>query len=286
MRAAYYGGTALTGSGQSVGLFEFSSYNENDVTYYFRQVGPTSTVPINGVSTDGSSVSCTPDNCGDDEAEVALDIEEAISMAPGLSQVLVYVAQTSDYDIFNKMATDNIAMSLSCSWGWEPADTSSDDPIFIEFAAQGQSLFVASGDNGAYSQMLPGSNGPFVYPAEDAYVTSVGGTDLTTTGPGGAWESEIALSYFDSDKKVPTRVAAGFLRTIFRSPPGSRRRRLSPLEHRRAIATSRTLPQKRTSTITSATAAMAAATARDNTVITTGAERVSRRPDGPATWRW
>ena len=195
MRAAYYGGTALTGSGQSVGLFEFSSYNENDVQTYFNSVGPTLTVPINGVSTDGSGVSCTVDDCGDGAAEVALDIEEAISMAPGLSQVLVYVAaHPNDADIFNKMATDNIAMSLSCSWGWEPADTSSDDPIFTEFALQGQSLFVASGDNGAYSPTPPGSNGPYVYPAEDEYVTSVGGTVLTTTGPGGAWVLETATS--------------------------------------------------------------------------------------------
>ena len=139
-------------------------------------------------------MSCTAETCGDHEPEVALDIEEAISMAPGLSQVLVYVAVSNDADIFNRMATDNIAKSLSCSWGWEPADPTSDDPIFKEFAAQGQSLFVASGDNGAYSPTPPGSNGPYVYPAEDAYVTSVGGTDLTTTGPGGAWVLETANS--------------------------------------------------------------------------------------------
>src|SRR2546429_3557781 len=31
-----------------------------------------------------------------------------------------------------------------------------------------------------------------VYPADDPYVTSVGGTDLTTSGAGGAWSSETA----------------------------------------------------------------------------------------------
>ncbi|MGO9371098.1 MAG: PKD domain-containing protein [Syntrophobacteraceae bacterium] len=190
MRAAYYGGTTLTGSGQSVGLFEFSSYNASDVQTYFSNVKQTLNVPVNGVSTDGSGLSCTATSCGDAEPEVALDIEEAISMAPGLSQVLVYVAESSDPDIFNRMALDNIAKSLSCSWYWYPADPTSDDPYFKEFASQGQTLFVASGDYGSF----PSNANPYYYPAEDAYVTSVGGTDLTTNGAGGAWESETAWS--------------------------------------------------------------------------------------------
>jgi kumamolisin len=186
LRVAYYGGTALTGTGQSVGLLEFAGYNEADVTSYFAKVKQTLTVAVNGVSTDGSSLSCTG-KC--DDTEQVLDIEVAISMAPGMSQVRVYVSDTSDASIFNKMATDNISKSLSCSWGWSPADSSSDDPIFKEFAAQGQNLFVASGDSGAYKKRSKD-----VYPADDAYVTSVGGTDLTTASAGGAWKSETAWS--------------------------------------------------------------------------------------------
>jgi len=187
MRAAYYGGTALTGSGQSVGLVEFAGYNMADVTNYFNKVGQPLNVSVVGVSTDGSSLSCTG-KC--DDTEQVLDIEVAISMAPGMDKVLVYVSNTSDVSIFNKMATDNIAKSLACSWGWSPADPSSDDPIFKEFAAQGQTLFVASGDSGAYR-----SRSRYVYPADDAYVTSVGGTNLTTTSAGGSWKSETAWSY-------------------------------------------------------------------------------------------
>ena len=184
MRAAYYGGTALTGKGQSVGLLEFLGYNITDVSNYFTKVKQTNTVTVTGVSTDGSSLSCTR-RC--DDTEQVLDIEEAISMAPGLSSVRVYVSDTSDVSIFNKMATDNISKTLSCSWGWSPADPTSDDPIFKEFAAQGQNLFVASGDSGAY-----GRRSSDVYPADDAYVTSVGGTDLTTSSAGGLWKSETA----------------------------------------------------------------------------------------------
>ena len=223
MRAAYYGAGALTGSGQAVGLVEFAGYNQNDVVTYFSQVGQKLAVSIVGVSTDGSSLSCTG-NC--DDTEQALDIEEAISMAPGMSSVLVYVSDSSDVSIFNRMATDNIAKSLSCSWGWSPADPSSDDPIFKEFAAQGQTLFVASGDSGSYR-----SRSRFVYPADDAYVTSVGGTDLTTAGAGGAWESETAWP--DSGGGIsPDRIAipswqltAG---VITSANKGSKRYRNSP----------------------------------------------------------
>jgi kumamolisin len=181
-RAAYYGGTALTGAGQSVGLLEFAGYNQADVTKYFSTVGQPLTVSVVGVSTDGSSLSCTG-SC--DDTEQVLDIEVAISMAPGMNQVRVYVSDTSDVSMFNKMASENLAKSLSCSWGWSPADTSSDDPIFKEFAAQGQNLFVASGDSGAYRK-----KSRYVYPADDQFVTSVGGTDLVTASPGGPWQSE------------------------------------------------------------------------------------------------
>ena len=181
-RAAYYGGTALTGAGQSVGLLEFAGYNQADVAKYFSTVGQPLTVSVVGVSADGSSLSCTG-SC--DDTEQVLDIEVAISMAPGMNQVRVYVSDTSDVSMFNKMASENLAKSLSCSWGWSPADTSSDDPIFKEFAAQGQNLFVASGDSGAYRK-----KSRYVYPADDAFVTSVGGTDLVTASPGGPWQSE------------------------------------------------------------------------------------------------
>jgi subtilase family serine protease len=197
MRVAYYGGTALTGAGQSVGLVEFGGYNLADVKAYFTKVKQPLTVAVTGISTDGSSLSCAR---GCDDTEQVLDIEEAISMAPGMSEVRVYVASasnpTGDVKIFNQMATDKdksghpLVTSLSCSWGWSPADPTSLDKIFQEFAAQGQTLFVASGDSGAY-----GTKSKYVYPADDAWVTSVGGTVLTTNGAGGSWKSETAWRY-------------------------------------------------------------------------------------------
>jgi len=192
MRAAYYGGTTLTGTGQAVGLFEFGPYNLIDVQNYFSLVGQPLNVPIVNVLLDGVNGIC---GAGCDDGEEAIDIQQAISMAPGLSAVIVYEGN-DDTDMFNQMAADDVAKALSCSFGFLPADPSSDEPIFQEFAAQGQNLFVASGDSGAYygnpADCADFSNlaGCIFYPADDPFITAAGGTDLTTNGAGGPWMSE------------------------------------------------------------------------------------------------
>ena len=180
LRAAYYGSGSLTGSGQSVGLFEFAGYQISDVQNYFKKLNQPLNVPVNGVSLNGVSLSCPPASC--DDSEQALDIEVAISMAPGLSQVVVYVG-SNDVSIFNKMASDNTSKQVSCSWGWSDNEKSL-DPIFKEMAVQGQTVLVATGDQG--SSTAAG----VVWPSDDPFVTAVGGTDLVTITPGGAWKSE------------------------------------------------------------------------------------------------
>jgi len=110
-----------------------------------------------------------------------------VSMAPGLSALYVFVG-SSDTAILSSMSTYTpLSAQLSSSWTWSPSDPSTDDPYFEKFAAQGQNFFQAAGDSGSYTILSRA-----VYPADDAYVTVVGGTDLATTGPGGAWASETA----------------------------------------------------------------------------------------------
>ncbi|MGA9425853.1 MAG: chitobiase/beta-hexosaminidase C-terminal domain-containing protein [Terracidiphilus sp.] len=201
MRAAYYGGTALTGKGQSVALAQFGGYDIDDVignfagaatasangpkgytlNYTPQAGGSTYSVAINNVLLDGQTLA--PQG---EDAEEALDIAQAIGMAPGLSQVRVYIG-LSDVDVLNAIASDDVANQVSISWSWMPDDPDVDDFLFEEMAAQGQSVFVASGDSGSYSIFAP-----YFFPAEDAYVTAVGGTTLETDGPGGEWVSEIA----------------------------------------------------------------------------------------------
>jgi kumamolisin len=186
MRAAYYGGS-LTGTGQSLGLLEYYGTDLADLTTYFANAHQTNNVPVTLLSTDGTSTSCVYSAC--DDTEQTLDMTQAIGMAPGLSSLVMYVGST-DSAIFNSMATHSpLNAQLSSSWTWNPADPSTDDPYFEEFAAQGQNLFQAAGDSGKWTATGTGSE---VYPADDVYVTTVGGTDLSTSSAGGPWSSETA----------------------------------------------------------------------------------------------
>jgi hypothetical protein len=188
-RAAYVPGVSLTGSGQTVGLLEFDGYVANDIASYESQAGLPA-VPLNNVlldSYDGSA--------GQNSAEVSLDIEMAVSMAPGLSSVVVYEDSPSALTgntVLNEMANPSqgepLPFQLSASWTF-PTDAST-ELIFQQFAAQGQSYFNASGDSDAYA--TPAS---VPTPAGDTNITSVGGTTLTTSGPGGSWQSEKAWNW-------------------------------------------------------------------------------------------
>jgi len=197
-RAAYIPGVSLTGAGQTVGLLEFDDYYPSDVSSYESLAGvsvPLTTVPVDGgISSPGS---------GNDE--VSLDIDVTMSIAPGLSKIVVYEApQTNSWeDILDAMANDtvNSPKQFSCSWGNSAPDAPdlTAENIFKQMDAQGQSFFNASGDGDAFVGGIP-------FPSESTNITEVGGTTVTTTGPGGAWVSEttwnwggVAPGFFSAD---------------------------------------------------------------------------------------
>ena len=184
MRAAYYGGTALTGAGQHLGLLEFAGTNLADLHSYFKGAGQISAVPITVLSTDGSTTTCN-ESAGCDDTEQTLDMTQALGMAPGLASLVMYVGRT-DTAILSAMTTHKpLATTIGCSWTWwgDPAVV---DPYFKRMAAQGQTFFAASDDQGTWAYW----NDP--WPGDDDFVVSVGGTDLRTSGAGGRWASETA----------------------------------------------------------------------------------------------
>ena len=188
MRAAYYGGTALTGAGQNLGLFEFLGTDLADLTTYYKNAKQTNTVPITLLSTDGTSTSCVDSRAGHrcDDTEQTLDMTQALGMAPGLASLVMYVG-SSDTAIISSMTTHNpLPTTIGCSWGWTPADPSTLDPYFQKMASQGQNFFAASGDSSTWSSRNE------AWPADDANVVSVGGTDLVTASAAGPWKSETA----------------------------------------------------------------------------------------------
>ncbi|MGH9615115.1 MAG: S53 family peptidase [Acidobacteriaceae bacterium] len=224
MRAAYYGGTALTGAGQNLGLLEFGGTDLSDLATYFKDAHQTNHVPITLVSTDGTRASCSAKS-GCDDTEQTLDMTQAIGMAPGLKSLVVYVGSL-DTSILSAMTTHNpLPRTIGCSWGWTPVDPSTLNPYFERMQAQGQSFFAASGDGSTWSKENE------AWPADNAYVVSVGGTDLTTTRPGGAWKSETA--WVDSGGGIsPARIEIPYWQkysgVITASNKGSRSYRNGP----------------------------------------------------------
>jgi subtilase family serine protease len=173
-RTAYAPGVTLDGAGQSIGLFELDGFYTTDVEANFQQTGLTP-VPVKTVLVDGFN-----GQPGTANMEVTLDIMMAAYMAPG-ANILVYEG-TNWNDVLNRMATDDEAKQLSSSWCFSPANATTEQ-IFKQMIAQGQSLFQASGDSGAYNE-------PILPPADDPNLTVVGGTSLKTAGAGGPWQSE------------------------------------------------------------------------------------------------
>ena len=149
------------------------------------------------------------------ESEVALDIEMVLAMAPK-AQVLVY-EQISDNTngegdvILAQMADENLAKVISISWFWYAATY---NPIianiFQQFAVQGQSVFVASGDAGSAipSGLTNYTNVPDPM-IDSSLMTTVGGTTLSTSGSGAtlAYASETTwndYSYAPGSRVVST----------------------------------------------------------------------------------
>src|SRR5271163_1145291 len=199
MRAAYYEGTALTGSGQNLALFEFAGTDLADLTTYYNNVGQTEPYTPTLISTGGYSTACVDSGSkACDDTEQTLDMTQAMGMAPGSKMLYMYVCgdvlasgsgNISDTSCISAMVTTTdapLSKQISCSWGWTPADPSTLDPYFEQMASQGQNFFAASGDSSAWSA----SNE--AWPADDANIVSVGGTDLTTTKAAGPWASETA----------------------------------------------------------------------------------------------
>lgn len=187
-RTAYVPGTSLTGSGQSVGLLELDAYYTNDIETYETNAG-LQDVTITNVLLDGATG--TPDSFVDSVGEVELDMEMVISIAPGISRLMVYEAPDAGLtwvDILKQMQEDDMAKELSSSWLFGFDDPSA-DPIYQEFAMQGQSFFQCSGDYMAYY------NGVAQW-ADDPNITIVGGTTLKTTSSH-SWSSEVVWTNGD-----------------------------------------------------------------------------------------
>lgn len=174
--------SGLSGAGQTLALVELGTYAASDIVAYQKYFG----LPILDISPVIVDAALgAPTSGGASSAEVTLDIELMAAIAPQ-SKILVYEAPNNGQailDIYAKIANDNLASQISTSWG-SPEDQSatsfldSENTIFKQMAAQGQSMYAAAGDSGAYDN---GTTLSVSDPASQPYVVGVGGTQLNST---------------------------------------------------------------------------------------------------------
>ena len=198
-------GSRGQGKGATLAVFELSGYTSSDVTNYEHQFfGASENVPLTDINVDGGPLTpvcpkgdkCNPANDYSGDIEVVADIETQIALAPRIDRVLVYNAP-NDFqgitvvDEYLKIAHDNLADSISSSWGACEQDAGfaaaqAESIAFKQMAVQGQSMFSAAGDSGAYD-CLRGSGLTKLAvddPSSQPYVTAVGGTSFGTFDPG------------------------------------------------------------------------------------------------------
>ena len=154
------------GQGQTVAIFELEPFSTSDVatfdTCYF---GRSHTSQITTVNVDGGP------GVGPGDGESALDIENVSAIAPD-AKILVYQAPNTEagsIDAYNQIVSDDLAQSVTTSWGfcesdalgYSPGSLAAENVIFEQAAAQGETVFNASGDGGndacAYQSWSPTS---------------------------------------------------------------------------------------------------------------------------------
>jgi subtilase family serine protease len=171
----------VTGTGQTIAVYELSAYDPGDLATFLDCYGLTPT--ITPVAVDGG-----PTGGYDDEP--TLDIEEAAAMAPGAT-IEIYQGpnnSTGPIDTYQQIADDDTASVVSTSWGTCESDPSGDpsaeQPIFEQMAAQGQTIVSAAGDSGSSDCNGITNNDPAVDdPASQPYVTGVGGLTVNNIDP-------------------------------------------------------------------------------------------------------
>jgi kumamolisin len=194
---------APDGTGQRVALVSFDGYNPADMTTYFNTFSlGTSASIINFVGVNGATnlclgslygpmgmgcvdQSCVTQTVACDPAmlEPALDIQMLSALAPGLAEIRFYMSPNTQGDalaLYDSIAVDALPV-VSTSWGlsepeWGAAQIAMEEPLFDRMMIQGQSVYAAAGDKGAFDDGVTLS---VDNPASQPSVTGVGGTSLS-----------------------------------------------------------------------------------------------------------
>ena len=205
----------VDGTGQTIGLLEFDTFQPSDVSDYLALMGSPSGLISHVTSV---NLGAAP---GTNQDEVLLAIDNILTIAPG-AKVVVYEAPftgpgASFQPVINQMIDDGVTI-ISNSWNYcedqtDSADVTSIDALFQTAAASGITVLNASGDSG--SSCKDGSPNTVAVPADSPNAIAVGGTSLTL-GPGNTYGSE---TWLNGIAQTPATGQDGFGGTYF-GPPG------------------------------------------------------------------
>jgi pseudomonalisin len=208
-----YTSAGLTGMGQTIAIVGRARVLPADITNYDARMSvpvpmPTVIVPPLGVA---PGAACGSSACAgdiEDQEEATLDVQRAGSVAPYATLDLIVSQSTATEDgiqIALQYAIDQFGttvhagiISLSfaeCESMATMATTLQTDLLFQQAAAQGQTVFVASGDSGAAMCDTQNAAPPATqtlgvnYLCASGAVTCVGGTELVDPTPATFWDA-------------------------------------------------------------------------------------------------
>jgi kumamolisin len=203
----------ISGRGQTVGIMTFAALTPSDPFSYWSALGlRVSEHRLRIVDIDGGP-GAPSDASG--SVETTVDVEQSGGIAPG-ARIIVYQGPNTNQafiDVLAAAVEADSAQSLSISWGfWEWYQNEENSPVtdpfsgqtvgvtqafhelLVRAAIQGQSVFTASGDGGAYDinhdwPCFPAGDIPNAtntcgltlsvdYPGSDPAITAAGGTTL------------------------------------------------------------------------------------------------------------
>jgi subtilase family serine protease len=234
----YDAGTTSTGSLTTVAVMAEGDVTETpadlrlaEQTYGLPQV-PVSIVKVGLPSPDTSGL-----------GEWGLDTQSSTGIAGNVKTLYIYdTTSLTDSDVANEYShwvTDNKAQLGNSSFGeceysaYLDGAMAVDDNILMEGAAQGQTMFASTGDNGSACPVVPANGAPASglpmvgYPASSPWVVGVGGTTVLSNnddtylgeaawnaGGGGLSQFENSPRYMQKVQVVGGTVAEANLRGL------------------------------------------------------------------------
>jgi pseudomonalisin len=220
----YNAPAAQTGAGQRVAVIaegEVSGPKADLATFESKfglPTAPWTTIGVGAPSTDTS---------GDDEWD--LDTQYFTGLAPDVAHLDVYDgASLANADILatiNRWVSDDTDSQASFSAGEcevlanVSGFSAGLDAVLQQAAAQGQTLFTSSGDNGGFCTAVVGENGvpagapDVLYPAASPFAIGVGGTTVLGSGPNEiAWAAGGGgASLFETTPAYQTAAGGSFI---------------------------------------------------------------------------